>query len=271
MNRWTLVRVILIAVGAVFGTTLWRNRPISDAPLDLSFLLLIIFGTPSAVLFVVGLQALNPRSATVWRPMSWSINPFLFKEPLQFFHAGAFHFMAGGLMACLPVLWGSRTIPAQGVFILVIGVMTWASLYLCTRVFRRKMESPAGSDATSVLPTRGKKRFRIVVIVAILVVVAWVASYVFIINSEPYRVATTFIATNQQVIENLGPVRSLRLSRSNYSYMSSGGYGTFTIRVKGENEKGTVRITLGQSGDGTWKIDRLLLELDSGKIVHIAV
>jgi hypothetical protein len=77
---------------SLFGDAAGRGEAsIQWGPVLLFFLLLIL-----ALLFVVGIQFFNPRSASAWRHPSWKINPFLLSEPLQPFHLLGFIFLARG-------------------------------------------------------------------------------------------------------------------------------------------------------------------------------
>lgn len=94
---------------------------------------------PVALLALVGLAAVTPMSAPSWRQPSWGVNPFQPREPLQFFHLGAFFFLAGGVIgvAALPVR-GLAAAPLA--FSLVsIGVGTWVGIQLCMLAYRKKM------------------------------------------------------------------------------------------------------------------------------------
>jgi hypothetical protein len=93
------------------------------------------------ILFVVGLQAVNPWSASVWRRPSWCLNPFQAKEPLQFFHLGAFHFMAGGVVGLAAALFRGPAGVPLAVSLIAIGCGIWLGVRLCMVVFRRKMQT----------------------------------------------------------------------------------------------------------------------------------
>ena len=91
-----------------------------------------------ALIFVVGIQFVNPRSAAQWRYPSWKLNPFRTKEPLQFFHLAGFLFVAAGLGAIGNALVeGSRIY--DGALFVVLGLGTVAGVYICTVLYGRKM------------------------------------------------------------------------------------------------------------------------------------
>ena len=73
---------------------------------------------------------------------------FFFKEPLQFFHLGAFHFIAGRLV-------GVTTLPLRGasaaplaVSLLSTGAGAWLGVPLCMLCFRRRWRKANFVDGT---------------------------------------------------------------------------------------------------------------------------
>ena len=60
---------------------------------------------PVMFLFVLGIQALNPRSARTWVYPTWHDNPFDFSQPLRFFHMVVFMMAAAAIGAALSALW----------------------------------------------------------------------------------------------------------------------------------------------------------------------
>jgi hypothetical protein len=70
------------------------QSPFADGSI---ILLLLFFGSGViAMVFVVGLQAINSRSAAVWTKPDWRVNPFSLKQPLQFFHMTGFTALSPG-------------------------------------------------------------------------------------------------------------------------------------------------------------------------------
>lgn len=112
--------------------------PPEDAP-HLSALELFIFGI-LGLLFVVDIQRLNPLSAQVWRYPRWDINPFLFSEPLQFFHLAGYAALAGAFGTILHEIFVTGRLGQNSRIEFVIGSGLLAGVYACTFIFRRKME-----------------------------------------------------------------------------------------------------------------------------------
>jgi len=149
MNTWLIVRVALVALSLVQGAL--TNEVI--APLEgvsASLLLAIFAFGVVGMLFVVGIQRVNHRSAAVWRYPSWSICPFLLREPLQFFHFGGFFLIAAGVGGALRMLVLGQSLLLSLLFIPTYGVGILAGVYVCTVVYRSKMERPQQSAPTDV-------------------------------------------------------------------------------------------------------------------------
>jgi hypothetical protein len=90
------------------------------------------------LLFVVGIQVLNPRSAPKWRYPSWSINPFLMAEPLQPFHLIGYGMLAQGVGTIINgAVRGSLS--ADGVLFATFGAGVIAGVHVCALVYRHKM------------------------------------------------------------------------------------------------------------------------------------
>jgi hypothetical protein len=97
MNAWLAVRAAVLLSGMP-GASSFIPGPESPFSGGSIMLLLMFFGFGVvAMIFVVGLQAINPRSAAVWTRPNWSVNPFSLKQPLQFFHMTGFYFIVVGL------------------------------------------------------------------------------------------------------------------------------------------------------------------------------
>ncbi len=139
MNAWSIVRFALLAVAFLQGAFVSQS-PVSPEEVSLwPAFRLFGFGI-LCMLFVVGIQRINPFSAPSWRYPSWFINPFLFREPLQFFHLAGFSMLAtsaGTLVRMLfvePLLWFSALSS------LAFGAGILGGVYACTFVYRGKME-----------------------------------------------------------------------------------------------------------------------------------
>lgn len=135
---WRTIRILLIASAFLQGVLVdGIAPPPEDSPIPILGVI-FLFGIVG-MLFVIGIQAINPASATTWRVPSWDINPFLIKEPLQFFHLGAFYFLAIGVGVLIRHVFVSHTVAPNSFFLLSLASGLLVGVWLCTRVFRRKM------------------------------------------------------------------------------------------------------------------------------------
>jgi hypothetical protein len=137
-TKWFWVRIGLLIYGFIMGLFYPSQAAVNDSGVDWMASLMVIIIMPFGMLFVIGIQAFNPISATEWRKPSWEINPFLLKEPLQFFHLCAFFFIASGLSACLSVTFRSVEGAPLAVLILSCGVAAWLGVQMSVQVFKKK-------------------------------------------------------------------------------------------------------------------------------------
>ena len=134
LNIWLVVRAAVLMLGTL-GASSFVPGPRSPFAGGSVTLLLMFFGFGViAMMLVVGLQAINPRSASVWIKPDWHVNPFSLKQPLQFFHMMGFYFIVVGLTAivltqlrhlsglepCLPIALGAGVL---------VGIRCCVSLY----------------------------------------------------------------------------------------------------------------------------------------------
>ena len=138
MKTWAIVRGALLAAAFLQGAL--GNQVLAPAEGVSVPLLFLVFGFGIiGMLFVVGVQRLNPRSAQSWRYPNWSVNPFSLREPLQFFHLGGFFFLACGGGGTLGQLLRGEQLGLANLFLPAFGAGLLGGVYVCTLVFRSKM------------------------------------------------------------------------------------------------------------------------------------
>lgn len=143
MNNWVYLRLGIVALSFLQGVV-WTPSLFGDAPgrgegsIQWGPVLLFFLFPMVALLFIIGIQFFNPRSASAWRYPSWKINPFLLSEPLQPLHFLGFVFLATGLGALTRGLL-TRSLISDALAIASFGAGTVLGVYLCTLVFRRRM------------------------------------------------------------------------------------------------------------------------------------
>jgi hypothetical protein len=143
MNKWLAVRLGLVGslflYGALVAPVAFEQTTFAEAWTSRWQMLGVLFGFGIvALLFVVGIQVLNPRSAPKWRYPSWSINPFLFAEPLQPFHLIGYGLLAQGAGT---IINGAvrGLLSADGVLFTTLGAGVISGVHVCALVYRRKM------------------------------------------------------------------------------------------------------------------------------------
>lgn len=139
MSNWFFVRVGLVVFGALSALFV-PLTPQAAPPIGWGALAVIFLFCPGALLFVLGLQALNPASAEVWRRPSWQLNPFNFKEPVQFFHLAAYVFIAQGIVTLVRLAISSEPFYVEALVPIAIGVGVLIGISLSRRLFRSKVE-----------------------------------------------------------------------------------------------------------------------------------
>jgi hypothetical protein len=140
-SRWFWVRVVLTVIGGLSGVSVVSPETLKSSSLDWTATLVIFLFAVVASLIVLGVQAINPQSAEIWRKPSWEMSPFLLGEPLQFFHCAAYFFIACGVMACAILVYRGDDGFPLGVSMLAVGVGSRLAVALSPCVFRRKMQT----------------------------------------------------------------------------------------------------------------------------------
>jgi disulfide bond formation protein DsbB len=138
MSTWLYIRVAIIAFCFITGFIGTGRELETGYPLLYMAAYVFAFGVVG-MLFVIGIQAFNSRSATVWSYPSWNHNPFTLREPLQFFNFGAHFMIASGLGGLLHVAYDRTTPIVEPVVLAVWGIGMLVGVRLCTLVFRHKM------------------------------------------------------------------------------------------------------------------------------------
>lgn len=138
MSFWLWVRLGLVSA-AFLGGLLMTPEPAAVPPIEWAVLPIVLILVPFGLLFVVGVQYANPRSAPVWRYPEWRVNPFKFSEPLQFFHLAAFIGLAQGVGTLIHLAITQTAIFPEALMALAIGVGMLLGVKLCAVAFRKKM------------------------------------------------------------------------------------------------------------------------------------
>jgi hypothetical protein len=139
MNLWTWIRFGLLGIVFIGGLAT-PAQPATKVLPDWNALA-AIGGLPLALIAVIGVQAVNPRSDTAWRYPTWDANFLNFRQPLQFFHFAACVCFAGGAGTLLRVLLSHSALQPDALTGVVMGAAAAIGVSACTHVFRRKMSA----------------------------------------------------------------------------------------------------------------------------------
>ena len=137
MNKWVIVRLVVLAVAAAEGV---MNGWLPDRPVTPLLLAGMVAYGVIAVPIVVWAQRLNPRNKPVWHFPSWRRNPLTLRDPMQFFHMAGFVFIAFGLGVAgrdlrfgEPLRLPHAVLPAFGVGMII-------GCYVAARLFRKHLD-----------------------------------------------------------------------------------------------------------------------------------
>jgi len=144
MSIWTSIRLALVLLAAAMAFFVPLG-PEATPPIAWPHLIWMYLACPVLLLFVVGMQVRNPRSASVWRHPSWALNPFSLREPLQFFHFAGFVFIANGIGAIARLAFARAPLQVDAMLSLVMGLGVLTGVALCVVVFRSKMTRRASA------------------------------------------------------------------------------------------------------------------------------
>lgn len=142
MRVWLIVRWALIVASAI-GTFFVPLAPQASPPIGWGALLAILAFCPVGLVLVLGLQVVNPRSAKLWLLPSWQLNPFNFRQPLQFFHLGAYVCLSQALVILARLVISPVPFYVEALVPLAMALGIFLGLQLVALVFRAKIEHRA--------------------------------------------------------------------------------------------------------------------------------
>lgn len=137
MNKWKFLRIALITCVAV-SSLFTPLEPKANPAINLSALGVIFVFTFLALLFVVGMQVVNPLSTKVWHKPDWNRNPFSLEDPIQFFHLAAYIMLVQGAVVLFRLLLSSIPFYLESLVPFVIGAGALIGIKLAMLLFRVK-------------------------------------------------------------------------------------------------------------------------------------
>ena len=143
LNVWMWFRLAAIVVVLIAGCFAPLG-PRAHPPLAWYVPIIIFIFCPIAMAIVFGVQRVNPRSAKVWHPPSWTRNPFNFRDPIQFFHFGAIITIAQGVVVLARVSLAPFPFYVEALVPLAMGLGVWVGVRVIEALYRSKFAVPQG-------------------------------------------------------------------------------------------------------------------------------
>lgn len=140
-NKWFFVRLGLVAGSAILYVIQGPLSEHATPPIGISALVMGLFFGIFGLQFVLAIQFMNKKSAESWEHPSWSENPFQMKQPIQFFHLGAWLFIVSSTVSALLTWFKNPQFILDAIMPLVIGVGLLIGVHLSRVLFRRKFRS----------------------------------------------------------------------------------------------------------------------------------
>ncbi|MEM1108600.1 MAG: hypothetical protein AAGH99_07920 [Planctomycetota bacterium] len=148
-TTWFRLRMV-ISVFVIGMTMLIPGQPFEDLrslPTEIHlfvaiFLIASLILIPLMLLFVIGIQAINPLNDSQWLKPTHDANPLYLRNPLFFFHFAAYLIFAAGGSLLVSSLWRGWPALAHGVYLLLAAPMILLGIRICIRVFRHKLPTP---------------------------------------------------------------------------------------------------------------------------------
>src|ERR1700722_6118023 len=139
-NKWFALRLAIIGFFAFEGIFI----PQSDDRIPWLIVPFAFFGSFFGLFIQTWIGISRGGMRYVWRRPSWYsnpfTNPFTKTEPLQFFHMGAFCFMALGVVALIFTSWNWHNGAPLPLFPFSAGFGIWVSVRFFCLIFHKKMD-----------------------------------------------------------------------------------------------------------------------------------
>ncbi|MFB3897675.1 MAG: hypothetical protein ACE14V_15390 [bacterium] len=143
-NKYLILRLILLGTSVCFaGIQGFTQKNLDQAvgeSTGMSFpeFAFMLIGTAIGLLIVMWIQSINRYSAPQWDKPSWSNNPFNPKQPIQFFHMGAWLFMASGLSLFIFHFLRSNLFSNYSISLMTVGLGVWLGVRLSVLILKKK-------------------------------------------------------------------------------------------------------------------------------------
>lgn len=116
------------------------SNPIIVGFFSFSLIMVLLFPY-CGLLFILGLQSINPFSAERWIKPSHETNPLNLKQPLFFFHFASYIALFYSIGILLSSSWNGWLALVEGALNVIISINMIFALKLCQIIFKKKFES----------------------------------------------------------------------------------------------------------------------------------
>jgi hypothetical protein len=204
MSFWRKVRIAEIAVFFIGGLLLPFINP--ETPLKETgafvsaiVILLPLLFSPPAIVMVISVQSINPFQNRQWTLPDWDSNFLNLRNPLHFFHAGAFFIAFSSIGTILASFFSDLSYLIAGLGGLSGSAGMLIGVKLCTKICSKKFQSVP----ETVQQKMDKRAFqwtkicgKLLILIAIIV---WIIAGLLLKNSIQFKnraVETTGIVTS---------------------------------------------------------------------------
>lgn len=138
-KKWLYLRIGSIIISGLVGVFIGFQKGVPQLEFNWINGFQVIVAVAGILLVLIWIQIGNPFLK--WRKPSWSANPYLFSEPIQFFHFAAFQILTFGISILVTLLFNNNSSAAPlAAFFISTGFGVWIGVRLCMVIIRKKME-----------------------------------------------------------------------------------------------------------------------------------
>lgn len=139
--NWLYARIAIITLGVLPVFFMSADELLVVHARTWAEIVFMFVATVVGLQFVIGVQVVNSASAKTWTRPNWRVNPFNFRQPVQFFHFGGWFMVFGSI----PYLFFAATGRSEGISLFFItasmGLGALVGTRLSVLLFRRKFIS----------------------------------------------------------------------------------------------------------------------------------
>jgi hypothetical protein len=142
MSTWKKIRIGIIVIAA--ATAFFLPVELHEEPsMNWTELVILFVFVPIGLLFIIGIQAVNPFSAKEWKKPDWDMNFLNFTDPVPFFHFGAYIMLVQGAVMLCRLPFENAQFHPESFMSLLMGVSVLLGVQIIMLVFRSKYKRSA--------------------------------------------------------------------------------------------------------------------------------